>query len=164
MICFVVLSHFIERIYGSARVFAVLALAPFGGNFIGALADDICSVVCGISPLVYGLMGAYVITIGILLLNPDVHPITPKELVMPTLVSLLELVHTTSLAESSHVTNFCALIAGAGVLMFYLPSFLREEWQLMAPLVGALAILVLFVIMPIVYHVRLGDPTCMLSQ
>ena len=138
-----------ERRYGSLRVMAVFAFSALGGNFLGAVADDVCVVSVGSTAACSGLIGMFLVDLSIAFAETKAVVARRAELLLCSFSSLLQFATMwVELELSSAATNIGGLLCGLLFTFLFLPGFLREKWEALVPLVVFVVAVILFAVLP----------------
>ncbi|KOX35393.1 protease [Saccharothrix sp. NRRL B-16348] len=132
MIALYVLGRDLEPVFGKLRFSAVYGVSLLGGGLAVYLFGGIDTVVAGASGAVYGLMGAMLVAVLRLKLNPG-----------PALgVIGLNVVLSFTLPGISLLGHIGGLVIGAALTagLVYAPAAKRNNWQL-AAVIGAVVLL-----------------------
>ncbi|MFE9744244.1 rhomboid family intramembrane serine protease [Saccharothrix saharensis] len=138
MIALYVLGRDLEPVFGKLRFSAVYGVSLLGGGIAVYLFGGVFTVVAGASGAVYGLMGAMLVAVLRLKLNPG-----------PALgVIGLNVVLSFTLPGISLLGHIGGLVVGAALTagLVYAPAAKRNNWQVAAVVVAVLLLVVLAVV------------------
>lgn len=171
-----VIGAMVERRYGTPRFAALFILSTIGGNFLGAVADDVCVVTVGATAPNLGIIGLFLNDVAVSSVDVDgdgkitlaeskAWAARRRELILCFFVVLLQIAAALSeLGLSSITTDLGGFLTGLMLSFLFLPGFLREKWEALVPFVGVAVASIIFIGLPALFYVSHSaqEPICKL--
>ena len=170
------MRQFIDELPPLHRFAALFALSTIGGNFLGAVADDVCVVTVGATAANFGMIGLLFNDLAvssvdmdgdgkITLAESEAWAARRRELIVCSFVALLQFAAALSeLRLSSVTTDIGGFLTGLMLSFLFLPGFLREKWEALVPFVAGFVATIIFVVLPAVFYATHSaqEPICKL--